>query len=131
MDLITNRIYTMYQKKQARDKNMSVRITAREKNEFEMLANEHNTSVSNWAYNILVKHKDSYGKVENIDQLIGGIELTIEGLIFTHDELSKIKNTGDFMYSKKNADFESLKTKFLIEILKFKKLQKEIKDLKK
>lgn len=107
---------------------MSVRITAREKNQFDMLALAHNTSTSNWAYHILSKHKDSYGKIENKNMLLEGIELTIEGLRFAHDELSKLQ-IDDSSFSEKTANYELLKTKLYFKVEEFKKLKEEIMEL--
>jgi len=104
-------------------------MTAKDKKEFDSLAADHQTSASNWAYQILVKHKHSFGKTENIDKLLEGIELTIEGLNYVHDEISKLR-IDNIEFTEKRAAYELLSANLFFKVQEFKKLQKEITDLK-
>src|SRR5690606_35308987 len=61
-------------KPNSKNKNLTIRITKSDKILYNNLAWKNHTSVSNWAYQILHAHRFSYGKVEDIDKLLEGLE---------------------------------------------------------
>lgn len=107
-----------------RNKNITVRITKEEKREFKEIANTNRVSESNWAYYILKKHKNSYDKIEDTEQLLEGLEIAIEGLKFNLKLLKEQKLKTDIS-SKKYGDLFSLKRKIDREIHSLERIKKE------
>jgi hypothetical protein len=120
----------MEQLSQPRNNNITIRITKNEKNEFSDLANKNFTTESNWAYNILVNHKNSYGKIKDIDTLIASIKVAKNGLELAREILkSQIKNQTKLFLKKETEIFMKVSDIF-IEIQKLTKLQKQLEQLK-
>lgn len=114
----------MQNTRQPKNKNLTIRLTENDKRSFEELARLNDISPSCWAHHILCKHKNSYGKTENVDQLLDGLETVIKSYDFILDELEKqIKNSYDSL-SPEHANLVILRTSISLkqsEILKLKK----------
>jgi len=109
-----------------RNKNITIRITKEEKREFKEIANTNCVSESNWAYHILKKHKNNYGKTENVDQLLDNIETVIEGYKFILETLeNQIKKSHDKL-STEHADLVILRSKIFLKQSESLKLKKKI-----
>jgi hypothetical protein len=115
-----------------RNKNITIRITKEEKREFKEIANTNCVSESNWAYHILKKHKNSYGKTENIDQLLDGIETVIEGYKFIKESLeTEIKKSHhNELLLQKHTDLVMRRNDVNINKYKIIKLKRQIIDSK-
>ena len=115
---------------QPRNKNITIRITKKEKQEFNYLAKTNHITESNWAYHILLKHKNSYGKVKDTEQLLEGIKVAIKGLELARELLkSQIKNpTGT--YSEKEHEIFMKTHNIFNEIQKLSNLIKQLEQLK-
>ena len=117
-------------KPKPRIENITIRITKEEKQEFKEIANTNCVSESNWAYHILKKHKKSYGKTENIDQLLDGIETVIEGYKFILEALeNQIKKSYDKL-SMEHADLVILRSVVSLRKIKILTLKSQIMDSK-
>ena len=107
-----------------RNKNITVRISTEEKHEFKEIANTNRVSESNWAYHILKRHKNSYGKIDNTEQLLEGLEIAIEGLKFNlkllEEQIHKT-DTSLMIY----RDMALLKLKIDREINNLERIKKE------
>ena len=112
---------------QPRSENITIRITETEKREFKKLARINRASESNWGYHILKKHKHSYGKIEDIDQLLKGLEMAIESLEFNNNLLEEQILKMDKSITK-YWDLLSLKLKIVTEIINLKNVKKEIEE---
>jgi len=113
-----------------RIKNITIRITKEEKREFKEIANTNCVSESNWAYHILKKHKNNYGKTENVDQLLDNIETVIEGYKFILKILeNQIKKSHDTL-STEHADLVILKSVVAMRKIKILTLKNQIIDSK-
>jgi hypothetical protein len=55
--------------KAPKNKNITVRVTEKQHDEFTRIAHENGLSVSGWANHILNKHKDSYRKKDPLEIL--------------------------------------------------------------
>ncbi|WP_298898220.1 hypothetical protein [uncultured Psychroserpens sp.] len=60
----------MYRKIEPKNKNITVRVTEKEHNEFNDIANSLDLSVSEWSNCILSKHKYDYDKKTRLEELI-------------------------------------------------------------
>ena len=117
-------------KPKPRIENITIRITKEEKQEFKEIANTNCVSESNWAYHILKKHKKSYGKTENIDQLLDYIETVIEGYKFILEALeNQIKKSYDKL-SMEHADLVILRSVVSLRKIKILTLKSQIMDSK-
>lgn len=115
-----------------RNKNITIRITKEDKRVFKEIANTNCVSESNWAYHILKIHKNSYGKTENIDQLLDGIETLIEGYKFILEALEnqiKKSNHNEFLLQK-HTDLVMRRNEVNINKYKIIKLKSQIMDSK-
>ena len=110
---------------QSRNQNITIRITKTEKWEFKKLARINRASESNWAYHILKKHKHSYGKIEDIDQLLEGLEMAIESLNFNFELLEEQILKTDKSFTK-YWELLSLRSKIYAEIIDLENVKKEI-----
>ena len=117
-------------KPKPRIENITIRITKEEKQEFKEIANTNCVSESNWAYHILKKHKKSYGKTENVEQLLDYIETVIEGYKFILEALeNQIKKSYDKL-SMEHADLVILRSIVALRKIKILTLKSEIMDSK-
>jgi len=117
-------------KPKPRIENITIRITKEEKQEFKEIANTNCVSESNWAYHILKKHKKSYGKTENVDQLLDYIETVIEGYKFILEALeNQIKKSYDKL-SIEHTDLVILRSIVALRKIKILTLKSEIMDSK-
>ena len=113
-----------------RNKNITVRITKEEKREFKEIANTNRVSESNWAYHILKKHKNSYGKTEKIEQLLDYIETLIASHEFISEVLeTQIKKSHNPLLLQ-HADFVMLRNDVNIKKIKISKMKSQIMDSK-
>lgn len=108
-----------------KNENLTVRVTKSDKHLFNHQAALNRTSTSNWAYQILQKHKYSYGKVEDVDGLLEGIEMALYGLEAYNESLEiqirKIHRT-----EKKHLYLVSLKLKNATMINNLKKIKERL-----
>ena len=117
-------------KPKPRIENITIRITKKEKQEFKEIANTNCVSESNWAYHILKKHKKSYGKTENVDQLLDYIETVIEGYKYILEALeNQIKKSYDKL-SMEHADLVILRSVVSLRKIKILTLKSQIMDSK-
>ena len=117
-------------KPKPRIENITIRITKEEKQEFKEIANTNCVSESNWAYHILKKHKKSYGKTENVDQLLDYIETVIEGYKFILEALeNQIKKSYDKL-SIEHTDLVILRSIVALRKIKILTLKSQIMDSK-
>jgi len=117
-------------KPKPRIENITIRITKEEKQEFKEIANTNCVSESNWAYHILKKHKKSYGKTENVEQLLDYIETVIEGYKFILEALeNQIKKSYDKL-SMEHADLVILRSVVSLRKIKILTLKSQIMDSK-
>jgi len=115
---------------QSRNNNITIRITENEKNEFSYLANQNSTTESNWAYDILVTHKNSYGKIKDVDLLIESIKVAKNSLELAREILKgQIKNSTKGYLEKEPEMFIRI-TEILVEIQRLSKLQKKLEQSK-
>ena len=121
----------MEQLSQPRNNNITIRITKNEKNEFSDLASKNFTTESNWAYDILVNHKNNYGKIKDIDLLIASIKVAKNGLELAREILkSQIRKRTKILLKKETEIFMKV-TDITIKILELTKLQKQLEQLQK
>ncbi|SDR90402.1 hypothetical protein SAMN04515667_0952 [Formosa sp. Hel1_31_208] len=113
----------MNRKNNPKNKNITVRVNERQYWEFNEIAHSHDLSVSEWANHLLSKHKNSYGKTENKEELIEGIDLTIKKMEFICQVLEKLKSEYKTFYDKTvDLAITNMKlTEKLIELKKFKR----------
>ena len=112
---------------QPRSENITIRITETEKREFKKLARINHTNESNWGYHILKKNKYSYGKIEDIDQLLEGLEMAIESLEFNNELLKEQILKMDKSITK-YWDLAALRLKIYAKIIDLKNVKKEIEE---
>ncbi|WP_298754858.1 hypothetical protein [uncultured Psychroserpens sp.] len=113
----------MYRKIEPKNKNITVRVTNNEHREFSNIAYENELSTSEWANHILSKHKDSYGKIENKEKLIEGIDLTLENMEYVMTVLKGLREKYKSFYSKTMPLIltEMKLTEKMIKMTKFKR----------
>lgn len=89
--IITNKTNIMYRKKEPKDKNITVRVTTKEDNEFNARVKKNGTSRSELGHKLLFKNKNNYRRS---DRLVYDIELEDTKRALIHRILKKfqIKN---------------------------------------
>lgn len=120
----------MEQLSQPRNNNITIRITENEKNEFSYLANQNFTTESNWAYDILVTHKNSYGKVKDVDQLITSIKVAKKSLELAYKILRSQMKKSTIAPNEIDTEIFMKATDAFAEIMSLSKLQKQLEQLK-
>ncbi len=113
-----------------RNNNITIRITENEKIEFSYLANQNFTTESNWAYDILVTHKNSYGKIKDVDLLIESIKVAINSLELAREILKGQIKKSTKGYQEKEPEMFIRISDIFIEIQKLSKLQKKLEQSK-
>lgn len=117
----------MYRKTEPKNKNITVRVTNNEHSVFTDIAYTNDLSASEWANHILSKHKDSYGKTENIEEMIEGIDLTIENIEFMYEVLEKLQSEYKTFYNK-TASLAITKMKLTEKMIKMTKFKNRIQN---
>ncbi|WP_299273434.1 hypothetical protein [uncultured Psychroserpens sp.] len=113
----------MYRKTEPKNKNITVRVTEDQYDEFTEIAEMNKISTSQWANHILSKHKDSYGKIEDKEKLIEGIDITRENMEYVMTVLKGLREKHKSFYSKTMPLIltEMKLTEKMIEMTKFKR----------
>ena len=117
-------------KAKPRNENITIRVTKEEKHEFKEIANTNCVSESNWAYHILKKHKNSYGKTENIDQLLDVIENLISDYEFFLEALRNQKRRTYSPLFELNDELAILRFNIVEKLLSLSKLKNQIEKSK-
>ena len=115
----------IYKKLEPKSKNITVRVTENQYEEFNNIAYGNSLSVSQWANYILSKHKDSYGVLENDEELILYLELAIESLEEMHEVLGRLKKEYNRFYDK--WGFPTYQAKTLLIRHELKKIRKRLR----
>lgn len=67
--------------------SISVRVTKKEKEELDSFADKEQTTISNYARNILINNKKNYMKIENINPVLYSLEVAIKSFQYIDKKL--------------------------------------------
>ncbi|WP_157957241.1 hypothetical protein [Winogradskyella tangerina] len=107
--------------KQPKTKNLSMRLTESIHNQFEILANENEICISEWARWILIKYKKRYGKPLRAERLTNLTQKVKDYIDELNKNIEEVKN-----HSKSDSD--SYLELWMIQ-LRFRDLQSELNKL--
>lgn len=113
------------QKKDPKNKNITVRVTENQYIEFILTAFKEDLSLSGWANQILTKHKNSYGRKENLEELQNGIDFIIEQMESLCQVLDQLKTEYEEFYDR-TVLLVLTKIELDDKILKMKRLKKQL-----